>query len=217
MSDIFDEVEEELRAERAKKLLQRYGSVIVAAAVMIVAAVAGFQAWRWDQARERARVAAIYIAAMQQADAQAAADHQAALAGLAKVSAEGMPGYSTLARLRAAALKADAGDKDGALRLWDDVANDGSADPLLRQLANLEWAMHEVDSGDPAQVAARLQPLADPNNPWHALAQEQQALLALRQGQTQVAHDTLKKLADDVTAPQGVRGRAGGLLAKLGG
>jgi hypothetical protein len=217
VSDIFDEVEEELRAERAKKLLQRYGSVIVGVAVLIVAAVAGFQAWRWYEARERARVATLYIAAMQQADAQAAAEHQAALAGLAKVSAEGMAGYTTLARLRAAALKADAGDKPGALRLWDDVANDASADPLLRDLANLEWAMHEVDAGDPTQVAARLKPLADPNNPWRALAQEQQALLALRQGQTQVAHDALKKLADDVTAPQGVRGRAGGLLAKLGG
>jgi hypothetical protein len=186
-------------------------------AVVIVAVVAGFQAWRWYEARERARVASLYIAAMHDADEQASADHRAALAGLAKVSAEGMPGYTTLARLRAAALKFDAGDKDGALRLWDDVANDGSADPLLRGLANLEWAMHEVDTGDPAQVAARLQPLAEPDNPWHALAQEQQALLALRQGQTAAARDTLKKLADDVTAPQGVRGRAGGLLAKLGG
>ena len=190
--------------------------MIVGAAVVIVAVVAGFQAWRWYQARERARVADIYIAAMHQADEQAASDHQGGAGGPREVSAEGMSGYTTLARLRAAALEADAGNKDGALRLWDDVANDGSADPLLRGLANLEWAMHEVDSGDPAQVAARLQPLADPNNPWHALAQEQQALLALRQGQTQAARDTLKKLADDVTAPQGVRGRAGGLLAKLG-
>jgi hypothetical protein len=217
VSDIFDEVEEELRAERARKLLQRYGSLIIAAAVAIVALVAGFQAWRWYEARERARVAAIYIGAMHQADAQTSADHQAALAGLAKVSAEGMPGYTTLARLRAAALKADAGDKEGALRLWDDVANDASGDPLLRDLANLEWAMHQVDTGDPAQVTARLKPLADPNNAWHAMAEEQLALLALRQGQTQAAHDTLKKLANDVTAPQGVRGRAGGLLAKLGG
>jgi hypothetical protein len=217
VSDIFDEVEEELRAERAKKLLQRYGSLIIGAAVAIVALVAGFQAWRWYEARERARVAAIYIAAMHQADAQASADHQAALAGLAKVSAEGMPGYTTLARLRAAALKAAAGDKEGALRLWDDVANDTSGDPLLRDLANLEWGMHQIDTGDPAQVTARLKPLTDPNNPWHAMAEEQLALLALRQGQTQAAHDTLKKLANDVTAPQGVRGRAGGLLAKLGG
>jgi hypothetical protein len=128
-----------------------------------------------------------------------------------------MPGYTTLARLHAAALKADAGDLQGALRLWDDVANDSSADPLLRGLANLEWAMHQIDTGDPMQVAARLKPLTDPNNPWHALAEEQQALLDLRLGKTAAAHDTLKKLANDVTAPQGVRGRAGGLLAKLGG
>lgn len=217
MSDIFDEVDEELRAERAKKLLQRYGGLIIGAAVVVVASVAGFQAWRWYEARERARVAAIYINAMHQADAQASGEHQAALTGFARVGAQGMPGYTTLARLRAAALKADTGDLPGALRLWDDVANDSSADPLLRGLANLEWAMHQIDTGDPAQVAARLKPLTDPNNPWHTLAEEQQALLDLRLGNTVAAHDTLKKLANDVTAPQGVRGRAGGLLAKLGG
>ena len=216
MSDIFDEVEEELRAERAQKLLQRYGGIIITVAVLIVAAVAGFKAWQWYQARETARVADLYITAMHQADAQAPAEHQAALAGLAKVDAQGLPGYSTLARLRAAALKADAGDLPGALRLWDDVAGDKSVDPLLRDLASLEWAMHEVDTGDPSVVAGRLAVLAAPDNPWHPLAQEQQALLDLRQGKTAAARDTLKRLANDVTAPQGVRGRAGGLLAKIG-
>ena len=62
--------------------------------------------------------------------------------------------------------------------------SDSSADPLLRDLASLLWALHEIDSGDPALLEARLKPLADPNNPWHALAEEQLALLDLRQGQT---------------------------------
>ena len=35
--DIFDEVEEDLRAERAQQLLKRYGGLIVAVLVVIVA------------------------------------------------------------------------------------------------------------------------------------------------------------------------------------
>jgi hypothetical protein len=49
------------------------------------------------------------------------------------------------------------------------------------------------------------------------LAEEGQAMLALRQGQTDTARTTLKKLSADPSAPDGVRGRAGGLLQQLGG
>jgi len=217
VSDIFDEVDEELRAERAKKLLQRYAGLIIGAAILLVAAVGAWKAYQWYQARETARVAEVYLTAMREADAASAPEHQAALAGFANVAAQGLEGYRTLARLRAAALKADTGDLPTALSLWNDVAADGSADRLLRDLASLEWALHQIDTGDPALVAARLAPLAAPDNTWHALAQEAQAMLALHQGKTAEARDTLKRLAQDVTAPEGVRRRANGLLAELGG
>jgi hypothetical protein len=126
-------------------------------------------------------------------------------------------GYRTLARLQSAALKARAGDLSGAAQLWDSVAGDSSADPLLRDLASLLWAQHQIDTGDPALLEARLRPLAAPDNAWKSLAQEQLAVLDLRQGKTDAAKDTLRKLAQDVTAPDGVRGRAAGMLAHLGG
>jgi hypothetical protein len=216
LSDIFDEVDEELRADRAKKLLQRYAGLIVGVAVLSVAAVGAWEAMHWYQARETARVADAYLAAMRAADAPGGSGHPAALAGFGQVAAAGMPGYRTLARLQAAALKADAGDLPTALALWNDVAADSSADRLLRDLASLEWALHQIDSGDPALVAARLAPLAAADNPWHPLAQEAQAMLALRQGKTEEARDILKRLAQDVTTPEGVRRRADGLLAELG-
>jgi hypothetical protein len=87
---------------------------------------------------------------------------------------------------------------------------------VLRDTARLQWALHEVDAGDPAQVQARLAPLLNPDNPLHALAEETQALLSLRQGKTDDAKATFKRLSQDVTAPQGVRARAAGLLAQLG-
>lgn len=216
MSDIFDEINEDLRAERARKLLQRYGGLLFGAAVLVVAAAGGWEAWKAYQARQTARIAEIYLTAMRSADDPAVSDHGAALAGFTQVAGMDNAGYRTLARLRAAALKADAGDIAGALALYDAVASDGSADKLLRDLASLEWAMHEIDTGDPGLIAARLGPLAAPDNPWHTLAEEQQALLALRQGKRDDARAILRRLAADVTAPDGVRGRANGLLARLG-
>ena len=221
MVDIFDEVDEELRAERAQQLLKRYAGVIVAGMVLIVGAVVGWQGWSWYEARQDRAAAAQYLIAMNLANATAAgtseASRTAAIATFSKLATASPEGYATLARLREAALKADAGDLQGATTLWDQLAGDSSADPLLRDLASLLWAQHQIDSGDPSLLQARLKALAGPENPWHALAEEQLALLDLRLGKTDQARTSLRRLAQDATAPSGVRGRASGLLSRLGG
>lgn len=221
MVDIFDEVDEELRAERAQKLLKRYGGVIIAGAVLVVGAVAGWQAWHWYEARQDQAAAAEYLSAATLADATAAgssaANRSAAIDAFTKLSASSPAGYATLSQLREAALKAQAGDRAGSAALWDRVAGDSSADPLLRDLASLLWAQNQIDTADPSLLEARLKALAVPGNPWHALADEQLALLDMRLGKTDQAKTTLRRLAQDVTAPNGVRGRASGLLTRLGG
>ena len=216
MPDIFDEVSEDLRAERAQQMMKKYGGVLVAAAVVVLAATGGWQGWRWYQARETARVATTYIDALRAADRPAGAERDAARPLLDQVAAEGPSGYRTLARLREAALKADGGDLAAALSLYNQVAADSAADPLLRDLATLHWASRQVDAGEPALLEARLAPLAAADHPLRALAGETQALLVIRQGKPDAARDILKRLSQDVNAPDGVRGRANGLLAQLG-
>ncbi|NLH80721.1 MAG: tetratricopeptide repeat protein, partial [Phyllobacteriaceae bacterium] len=52
MADIFNEIDEELRQEKLKKFWDRWGVAILAAAVAVVLAVAG---WRvWDHYRQKA-------------------------------------------------------------------------------------------------------------------------------------------------------------------
>lgn len=222
MVDIFDEVEEELRAERAQQLLKRYGGLIIAAVIAIIGAAAGWQGWRWYEARKDAAAAVEYLTAMNLANASSAAgtsstNRAAATAAFASIAASAPDGYATLGRLREAALKADANDLQGAAALWDQVAADQSADPLLRDLAVLLWAQHLLDKADPGALQARLKPLAEPDNPWRTLAQEQLALLDLRLGKRDEAKTALTHLAQDITAPSGVRARATALVGRLGG
>jgi hypothetical protein len=219
--DIFDEVDEDLRAERVQNLFRRYGGLIVAAAVLVVVAAGAWQAWRWWDARRDADAASAYLAAMWTADGLRPGDDKsrAAAAGkaFAAVVPHAPPGYATLARLRAAALLADAGDLPAATVIWDEVAGDGAADRLLRDLASLNWVQHQLDHGDPAALRARLGPLTAPDNAWRALALETEGLLDMRTGQTAAAREIFQRLARDATAPDGVRGRASGLLSRLGG
>jgi hypothetical protein len=213
--DIFDEVEEDLRAERAEKLLKKYAWVILAAAVAIVAAAAGWQMWSRYQQRQDAAAASRFVA-LQAATEQPGAAKPGQIAGLDQLAATGPEGYKTLARLRAASLKADTGDLEGAETLWNEVASDSSADRLLRDFASLMAAARDLDHGDPAQLEARLKPLAEPANPWSSLAREQLAMLDLRQGKVDEARKTLQALSIDVSAPAGLRQRAAALLTGLG-
>lgn len=224
VSDIFAEVEEDLRAERIKRIFQRYGGLMIAAAVAVVLGTAAWKGWDWYQARARTRAATAYLAAMQQAAAPA--DQKAAITafeGLARQGdgLAGSPGYRALALLQLAALRDAAGGHAEALGLWDQVAADSAADPVLRDTARLQWALHRLDSADKPDIAtavqAHLQPLLDPANPLHSLAEEARALMLLREGKKDQALPVLKRLAQDVTAPQGVRARAAGLTAQLGG
>ena len=218
MVDIFDEVEEELREERMQEFLKKYGGLIFVAALLVIGAVAGWKAWGWYQDRQDVNAATMYLAAAAKTQAAGVAgpNHQAAAAAFTQVAAQAPEGYRVLARLREAASRADAGDLDGASAVWDQVAADNSADPLLRDLANLTWCLYHADKGDPGVLEARLKPLADPGNAWRSLALEQLALLELRQGHTDAARTRFKALVSDTTAPRGVRSRAAALLDRIG-
>jgi len=219
--DIFDEVDEELRADRAQQLLKRYGGHLIALAVLVVVGVGGWQGWRWWEHRRDLAAAEGFLTAMRAAealpaDAPAAARLERA-GSFEQLAATAPDGYRSLARLRAAALRAEGGDLPGALAQWEAVAADGSADAILRDHAALAWVRHQIDTGDPAALRARLAPLAGPGRPFRALALEASALLDMRLGNTDAARETLRTLAADTTAPDGVRGRANGLLTRLGG
>lgn len=219
MVDIFDEVQEDLRAERAERLAKKYGWVAAVAAVLVVAGAAGFEYYqRWQSQQDQA-VAARYIAIMNKIAQGPAILKDARLAQvgpLKNLAATAPEGYKTVARLRAAGLLADSGDIPGATALYYDVATDNAADKLLRDLALLLLSGWEVDKADPAVLAPRILPLAQPGNPWAPLAQELLAMLDLRQGKIDDARNKLKALAADVLAPAGARARANAMLQGLG-
>lgn len=220
MVDIFDEVSEDLRAERATRLLKKYGWVLIVAAVGVVGATVGWQAWeRWRAGQDMA-AAQRYLAAQAAAagaNVPGAPGRTEAITILQQDALTAPDGYRTLSLMRAAGLKAANGDVPGAIETWNQVAADSGADPLLRDLASLLAVQHQLDKGDPATLEARLKPLAEAGNAWAPLAREQLALLDLRLGKVDDAKTRLKGLAENTNAPDGLRQRAAAVLLGLGG
>lgn len=221
MVDIFDEVSEDLRHDRAVALAKRYGGFLLAAALAVLAGVGGQQGWQEYQAKQANAAALQYLnitSAVDQPGAQPAADAAVQTAqALNNFAATAPEGYKTLANLRAAGLYAGAGQLPQAEALWTGVTQDGSADPLLRDLATLLWAQHALGQAPDADVLERLQPLTMDANPYHALARETQALTYLHEGNKDQAKALFSQIASDSTAPDQERSRAQALAASLNG
>lgn len=213
MSDIFQEVDEDLRRERALKLWQKYGNYVVGAAVLIVAGTAGFVAWR-DYDRKQAEAgAAQYIAATDQAREGGAT----AAPALASVARDGRGGYAVLARMQEAAFKSRSGDAAGAAKIYRSVAADSGADRDLRDAAALLATVSVVDAANTAEIDRQVAAVATPNSPWRHLAWEIAALAAAKAGNIEQARTYYTRIADDPGASAGVRSRAAEMLAALGG
>ncbi|MGE4219219.1 MAG: tetratricopeptide repeat protein [Alphaproteobacteria bacterium] len=210
MGDIFQEVDADLRQDRYSRLWRRYGRYVIGGAVLLVLGTAANVGWKHYSTERRQALGNRFVAAEQIEPPAAAADALHALAG------DGTAGYAMLARLRAADLKAAAGDIDGAVALYEEVAADASADALYRDAALLHAVVYRLDTAPAEQTAARLQPLTADDNPWRYTARELLAAAALRGGDTAAARDRYTRLVDDPGAPAGMRGRASEMLRALG-
>ena len=209
----FEEVSEELKQDRYAELWKKYGRYFVAFAVVCVLGVAGYQYWQGEQRKAREAASERFAAAMALARDGKTKEAIAAFAGVAQ---DGSKGYAQLGRLQQAAQLLKSGDRAGAMLAFEQLANDGAADPLFRDVAMVHWAYAGLDDADPAKMAERLKPLTAKENPWRFMALELSALYAERAGRRADAIHILTDLEQDKDAPPGARGRAKELLAILG-
>ncbi len=211
MADIFREVNEDLRRDRASEAARKYGPYFIGFAVAIVLGTLGHNLWRdWDLDRRSERSDQFTAALELATDGQ----NDAAMADLAELG-EPDGGYGTLAAFERARLLAEDGRLDEALAAWEVLAASDAAGPALQGVARLFFVMNQIDDGDPAALRAMLEPLFVAGNGFRPLAMELNAVLSLREGDRNAARQIYTEIADDLTAPPGLRARAAQVLASL--
>ena len=217
MVDIFDEVDEDIRAERLGRFARRYAVVFAGLAVLVVVGVAGWEFWQWRQGQQNTKAAAAYLAVMEQAGQRgSAADRQHLAQAFGAVASSSPAGYATLAKLNQASLLADSGHLKDAEPIWDGLINDGNLNPVLRQVATLGWASHEIDTAEPSLIQARLESLSAADSPWRPIALQYLAMLSIRTGHKDQAIKTLQQVAGDVSTPADMRNMANAMAQALG-
>lgn len=204
MSDIFNEVDEEVRREQLKRLWDRYGTLIVAALVLFVLGIAGWRGYEWWAARKAAETGAAFEAAITLSEQGKTADAQAAFAQIAK---DGNAGYRALARFREISELA-ATDPKAAISAYDALSTDSSVGPVLRDLAALRAGGLQVDIAPYDQVQRRLEPLTSPTGTFRHTAREYLALSAWRAGDTAATKKWVDAILSDGETPAASRSRA---------
>lgn len=211
MSELFDEVDEEVRREQLKKLWDKYSLYFIALMVLVVAAVGGWRGYQYLEAKKAAEAGAVFEKAVELSEQGKHAEAETAFADLA---AKAPSGYRTLARLRAAA-EASARDPKAAAKMYDDIAADGSVGSEWRDLARIRAAGLLVDSASYADIQQRLETSAEPKSTFRHSAREILALSAWRNNDMTAARKWVDAIAEDGETPPGLRSRAEALQALL--
>jgi hypothetical protein len=211
VSELFDEVDEEVRREQLKRLWDRYSIYIIAAALLIVAAVGGWRGYQYLEAKKAAEAGAAFDKAVELSEQNKHAEAEAAFTDLA---AKAPSGYRMLARMRAAAEVANR-DPQAAAKLYDDIAADRSVGATERDLAKVRAAGLSLETASYPSMLQRLEPATVPGATFRHTARELLALSAWRAGDTAAARRWLDLIASDGETPPSLRSRAEALQALL--
>jgi hypothetical protein len=196
---LFREVEEELRREQFQKLWERYGTYILAAAALIVVSVGGVKYWESHKLARSQSAGAEYEAAI---GLSAAGKSEDSAKALEQIAANGPAGYAALAELSLAGAKLKAGKRDEALAIFDKLAAQGGADPILANFAKLQAVSLRLGQADFTDIKNRLTPLMADDSSWRYIARELLGTAAVKAGKLEEARTTLAPLLVDPQVPQ---------------
>jgi hypothetical protein len=213
VTDIFREVDEEVRKDKLLALWRKYGLYAVVALVIILGGSAAYVLWqdyRTTQARETGGAFQSAIVAAANGRTEEAAST------LQSIAEEGTAGYRALAQFRLASLREGEGNTAAALELYDRLAGTSGVDPDLAAVARFKAALLVMDTGTIEEAKARLEPLLTPDYMLYNSARELMAVLEIKEGDLPAAREHLKNLVDEAGVPFGVKNRASQLLAAIG-
>jgi hypothetical protein len=211
VSELFDEVDEEVRREQLKKLWDKYSIYIIALMVLVVAAVGGWRGYQYLEAKKAAEAGVAFEKAVELSEQNKHAEAEAAFNDLA---AKAPSGYRMLARMRAAGEVASR-DRQAAAKMFDGIAADRSVGTEQQNLAKVRAAEMLLDTASYPDMLARLEPFTTPEATYRHTARELLALSAWRANDMAAARKWLDLIGNDGETPPSMRSRAEAMQALL--
>jgi len=212
VTDVFEEVEEEIRSERLKRLARQWMPLV---AGILVGALAIALAWWGWQSFQTSRAQTASVAYQRGVEALQSGDAAGAESAFAEAESKGNGAYKALALNQRAGIAVAANRISDAIALFDQAAK-ADGDPILADAARYKAALLVMDNGSTLeQIEARLTPLTDEGRPMRAFAQEALGLARLQANKPAEAREVFVLLTLGQDVPDSVRQRAQAAVAMI--
>jgi hypothetical protein len=212
VADLFQEIDEELRQDKASKLWSMYGKYIITVVIIVIGSVAGYRFWQHDQIAKGEKASVIYESAMALGSS---GDMQGAIKLLSDPEVSETLGYLTLAKMQKANFALKIKDIEGAMLTFQTIKNDDAISSAIRELAHFNYISAGLKAQAGPEEIVELDTLIQGNNPWRFMAKELRVSRALDNGNVTLATTLLSELVDDENTPSRLRGRMTELLKAL--
>ena len=204
----IEEVSEEVRRDRLYGFFRKYAWVGILAVVTIVGGTAFLE---FQKAKSKAKAEALGSAIIM---ALEVSDEKERAEVLGNIEVSNSEAKSVVALLLAAE-EISLQNYDAASRNLNAISDDLSISQIYRDMAKFKFLLISHNRLEDELLLAGFEELAFPGNPFRLLAQEQIALLALKDKDYDTAIDILKSILDDAELTDMIKQRVSQLLISL--
>jgi hypothetical protein len=210
---LIREIDDAVRQDDALNFAKKYGAAVIG---LVVAGLAGLGGYLWWDASRESKLEAQSETIISALDLAGANDFKSASEKVEPLLADGSPAARAAARFIQAGAALEAGNDAKAIEIYAGVVSDEKAPQALRDLALVREVSVSFDQRKPADVIARLKPLAVPGNPLFGSAAELTAMAHLEAGNRREAGALFAAIAKDEAMPETLRSRARQMAGLLG-
>lgn len=204
MTDVFEEVEEQLRSDRYKTIALKSLPWVAGLVLIAVVAVGGWWGWQAYTLKSSATASEQYAQALKDFD-QGRQEHAIGL--WTEIAKSPSKAYKSMALLQLGGAKISENKPAEAVKFFDEAATAAPND-IIGDLARLKSAFALLDTAPYKDMEARLTPLTQEGRPYRAAAREALAFAKLMAGDVDGARSDFKVLTLLQDSPQAMRGRA---------
>lgn len=210
---LMREIDEAVRQDDAKEFFQKYGVTLIG---LLAVVIAGMFAYSWWDGRNEAKLESESEAIVSALDSVDAGDYAGADEKVAGLVDDGSPGARTVARMLQAAAALEQENPAKAVEMYAAIVADPEAPQPMRDLALVREVATNFDDREPADVIAKLAPLAVPGNAFFGSAGELTAIAHLEAGNREEAGMLFAEISKDEELPETLRSRARQMAGLLG-
>lgn len=207
----FEEVDEEVRNEKFKQLVNKYGGVILAVLIVALSAAVGYEKigeWRVNKAEQKN---VQYVQAL-----AANPDYEANISELENIVATESGLYKDMARLQIANILLDNNQTGRALEVLEKICADSSASDKIKEISAIKLATYKIDTARYEEIENILNPItSNGNSSWLMMAKELLAMSAIQNKNYAHAKNIYQELLASGNISDEFKSRVSDMLASI--